>query len=261
MKRFGKKLVTMLISATLLTASFSMNAFAADNKEKSTTSSMSQAEIKAEIVEIVKTASSTAERDQLLLDLLQNNPLQATNNASAARTASTNSVSIVETIKIDDNKHIDFFSNGNLGIQELENLGTTQMQARAINYTNTHRASYTIKNGIGGKIVETYVKGYFAYDNTNTPKAYFTDAGYSKGTLIMWECASWNEGTGTNTRDKKAYCYADAYYHWSIGAEVGGSGEVSGSVSGGITLQDCNVLLKLNCDKAGTVSASVEIED
>lgn len=257
MKRLGNKVVAMFISTVMLATTFTMTAFAAQISYNNAVDELSQAEIREEIINIVKSTSSADEREALLSKLLQNNPLQEA--VSAQNTRAVNSVSILETVEVDDNVQIDFFSNGNFGIQELEEIGTTEMKARAINYTNTHRASYTITNGIGGKIVETYVKGYFAYDNTNTPVAYITDAGYSKGTLIMWECGSWEDGTASNSRDKEAYCYADAYYHWTIGGE-GGSSEVGATVSGGFTIQDCNIFLKLNCDKNGDISASVAIE-
>lgn len=216
----------------------------------------------------------------MLTEMLEETPLTSTavmNSVQATRGSHQESSyigmpQITESVKIDENKRVDFYETGDFGIYEVEDLGQTNRlmsRASSYSYTNTYRTSYTIKNVFGGKIVETYVKGYFKYNGTSTPTAYLEDAGYSKGTLIFWDCSSWKEGTKTNSRDKSAYCYADAYYDWTIDISLGGSvggdvdgvkGEISGEISDGLTIQDCNVYLKLICSKAGKVSGAVSVE-
>lgn len=256
--------------------SLSIQAFAAEVEGEK------QAVIRDEIVEIVSTASTTEERDRLLSELLEETPLASTVSLDGMSSYEYDELSgsilitgmpdIVESVEVDENTKIDFYETGEFGIMETENLGATNIAvpySSSYKYTNTYRTSYTLKNVLGGKIVETYVKGYFKYDGSNTPTAYLEDAGYSKGTLIFWKCSSWSEGTKKKSSNKTAYCYADAYYDWTLDVSLGGSisgeiggvgGKVSGSVSGGLTIQDCNVYLKLICSKSGTVSSSVSLE-
>lgn len=269
MKKFISIVLTLVMTFTL-----AVPAFAAEHQEVP----VEQAQIRAQIVAIIANASSTEERDELLSNLLEKTPLAPVSSATTYTSDGGNEhvitgmPEVIESIVIDENTQVDFYSTGDFGIKELEDIGTTDIPVpyASYNYTNTYRASYTIKNIFGGKIVETFVKGYFRYDGTNIPTAYLEDADYSKGTLIFWDCSSWDDGTGKNVRDKTAYCYADAYYDWtldvslggSVGGEIGGvSGEVSGEVGGGLTIQDCNVYLKLICSKSGSISATVSLED
>lgn len=61
-------------------------------------------------------------------------------------------------------------------------------------------------------------------------------------------------------------CYTDNIRNdISLGGSVGGDvdgvkGEISGEISDGLTIQDCNVYLKLICSKAGKVSGAVSVE-
>ncbi len=257
-----KKLLSFVLSV-VMTLSLAIPAFAAES------TNMTQEDIRNEIIEIIANADTVEERDAQLCAFLEKNPLEP---IQMARSSTGEAVlELVEAVDVDENTQVDFYSTGDFGIRELEDLGITATNARAVSYTNTYRASYTIKNIFGGKIVETYVKGYFKYDGSSIPTPYLEDAGYSKGTLIFWDCSSWDDGTGRNYRDNSAYCYADAYYDWTIDVSLGGSaggelgggveGEISGSVSDGLTIQDCNVYLKLICSKTGAISASVSVED
>lgn len=269
-----KKFTALLLSC-IMVFSMSSTTFAIE------TEPMSQEEIRAKIVEIVATSTSTDERDELLSNFLEENPLapvtrsgervQRSSQSDATPSTEVSTLELVDSVAVDENTEIDFYSTGDFGIKEVEDLGYVGKAARASSYTNTYRTSYTIKNLFGGKIVETYVKGYFKYDGTNTPTAYLEDAAYSKGTLIFWDCSSWDDGTGTKASDKTAYCYADAYYDWTLDVSLGGSvggdidggveGEISGEISDGLTIQDCNVYLKLICSKSGSISATVSLED
>lgn len=270
-----KKVFSCILSLIMAFA-ITVPAFAAEQDVEG----KSQEEIRATIVDIVASASSKEERDRMLTTLLQETPLAPTvpvNSIHAGRDVHEEKVyvgmpQITESVKINENKRVDFYETGDFGIYEVENLGPTDVPmayASSYSYTNTYRTSYTIENLLGGKIVETYVKGYFRFDGTNTPTAYLEDAGYSKGTLVFWDCSSWKEGTKTNSRDKSAYCYADAYYDWTIDVSLKGSvsggiggveGEVSGEISDGLTIQDCNVYLRLICSKAGNVTGAVSVE-
>ena len=265
----GFKKLGGLILALALTLSLSVPSFAAESL------SVDQSELRGAVVEIVANATSKEEREKMLSELLEETPLAPYPTMQATYSPESISITgmpeVVETVVIDENKRVDFFETGDFGILEMENLGETNVAVpyATYKYTDTYRTSYTIENVFGGKIVETYVKGYFRYDGTNTPTAYLEDAGYSKGTLIFWDCSSWDADTGRNFRDKTAYCYADAYYDWTLDISLGGSvggdlggveGEVSGEVSDGLTIQDCNVYLRLICSKTGYVSGRVSLE-
>ncbi|MFI3214538.1 MAG: hypothetical protein R3Y24_14560 [Eubacteriales bacterium] len=255
-----KKIISVLLSLAMM-ASLSATAFASEPTV------MSQSQIKSNIIQIVADTSSDEERDDLLVALLEENPLEPTVQLRSVDDITT--IDVIDTVKVNENIQVDFYSTGDFGIMETEKLDEFNRATRA-DSTGVYRTSYEIKNLLGGKIVETYVKGEFTYDGINTPTPYLEDAGYSKGVLIMWDCSSWEEDVKRTTYNKKAFCYADAYYDWSLDFELGGSvggdiggveGEVNGSVSGGLTIQDCNVYLKLICDKDGNVSATVSVED
>lgn len=265
-----KKIVSFLFAA-ILTTSMSVTAFAAENN----TTTMNQTDIRAKVVEIIATSNTIEERDQRLSSFLENNPLKSTPTTYSESNTLTSTPDIVESVTVDENTSVDFYSTGDFGIKELEDLGAPAVKKSApiastygYNYTNTYKASYTIKNLLGGKIVETYVTGYFKYNGSSTPTPYFVDAGYNKGFLVSWDCSSWDEGTGTKSSTKSAYCYADAYYDWTLDVSLGGSaggdiggvnGEVNGSVGTGVTIQDCNVFLKLNCSKYGIINGTVSL--
>ena len=270
MKNMVKKIVGMCVASAII-FSMSVPAFAAGTF-------VSQDELREKVVQIVANATSVEERDAMLSELLEENPLAPETSLQAANSTDDNSVcingmpKIVESVEIDDTKRVDFFETGEFGIYEIEDLGAPDVaapMASTYKYTNTYRTYYTIKNILGGKIVETFVKGYFKYNGSSIPTAYLEDAGYDMGTLIFWDCSSWEEDTGTNYRDRVAYCYADAYYDWTLDISFGGSaggdiggveGEVSDEVGGGLTIQDCNVFLKLNCKKDGSVYGSVSVD-
>ena len=120
-------------------------------------------------------------------------------------------------------------------INTNNSLGSTSAIYTTGNYTKTHNCY-----GSAGNIVWTaVVKGYFYYDNINTPKPFLNDAYYERGFLSLWQVSNWSKGIGVNG---DAYCYARGNFSW--GFEYNGNG---------LVIQDQYLDLRLTCNKNGNV--------